>query len=88
MRATSGETVRWRAPRWLLIIGYVVTVVVPFFGQVIGFVLGVVLVILPHRRRHGVLLVVLSILMVIIWLLIAASGGGGSNGNSIPFMCC
>jgi hypothetical protein len=88
MGPTSHETVRWRAPRWLLIVGYLVTVVVPFFGQVIGFVLGIVLVILPHRRLHGVLLVVLSILMVIIWLLIAVSGGSGSNGNSIPFMCC
>jgi hypothetical protein len=75
---TPSEKGRWRAPRWLLIIGYAVTIVVPFYGQIIGFVLGIVLVILPHRRLHGALLVVVSILMAIVWLFIVAFGARGA----------
>jgi hypothetical protein len=65
----------WRTGRWPLILAYLVTVIVPFLGQAIGLVIGVVLTVRPGRRIHGVIIVLLSIAFLAGWLalLLAAS---------------
>jgi hypothetical protein len=65
----------WRTGRWPLILAYLVTVIVPFLGQMIGVVLAIVLLTRAGRRKHGALILILSVAFLVGWLalLLAAS---------------